>query len=275
MTSNGHKAPPSSWTANLAARLANLNCSDTTSRTMQNDKSQPPTPESSGLPANFQIIAPGIYRSSYPAHEHFEDLSDLELKTIITLVPEPLPIEYANFLSSNGITHHHIPILANKDENVFTPADTVNKVLSIMLEPANFPMLLHCNKGKHRTGCMTACFRKVTGWQLQDCIDEYTKYSWGKSRELDKAFITAYDDSVLKGIALERGYVGGVYGSHLFTSAQSSTYSTYSNASVETDTTIASDLTKYGQSAPKNDYHEKAFRQTAADMESTRLWSHK
>lgn len=25
----------------------------------------------------------------------------------------------------------------------------------------NHPLLIHCNKGKHRTGCLVGCFRKV------------------------------------------------------------------------------------------------------------------
>lgn len=274
------KSPVSaSWSTELATQLAALTTDDK-SKTMQHDQSQPPTPDGSGKPINFQTIAPGLYRSSYPQHGHFEHLQDLDLKTVITLVPEKLPLEYANFISTNGIRHHQIPILANKDEKVYTPETTVNEILSLMLDPHNYPMLLHCNKGKHRTGCMTACFRKVTGWPIEDCIEEYIKYSTPKSRDLDKAFITRYDATLLKPLALERGYVGGVYGPHLFTSTQSSLYS---NASVETATTIASDhqskyqqsIVQLSQSAPKNDYHERAFAQTAADMESSRLWSHK
>jgi protein tyrosine/serine phosphatase len=250
----------------LAAELNRLIESDNKSKTIENDQSQPPTPDGTGKPANFQVIAPGLYRSSYPQHVHFRHLADLELKTIITLVPEELPLEYANFISSNGITHHQIHVLANKDEKVFTNVETINKVLSILLEPANYPLLLHCNKGKHRTGCMTACFRKVTGWPLEDCLEEYVKYSTPKSRDLDKAFIERYDPSPLKPLALERGFVGGVYGPHLFASTQSSLYS---NATIETVSTISSER------RPTNDYHEKAFKQTAADMESTRLWSHR
>lgn len=268
MAADSTSAPSSWWSADLMTQLAILAGTEPKSKTMQNDQSQPPTPDGSGQPVNFQTIAPGLYRSSYPQHGHFEHLADLELKTIVTLVPEKLPLEYANFISTNGVTHYQIPILANKDEKVYTNAATINKVLSVLLEPANYPLLLHCNKGKHRTGCITACFRKVTGWPLEDCLEEYVKYSTPKTRDLDKAFIERYDPSALKPIALERGFVGGVYGPHLFTSTQSSLYS---NATVETVSTIASE--KRPQQA--NDYHEKAFKQTALDMESTRLWSHK
>ena len=58
----------------LAATLAKLSL-NTKSKTITEDKSQPPTPDNTGSPANFQIIAPGLYRSSYPHHVHFERLA--------------------------------------------------------------------------------------------------------------------------------------------------------------------------------------------------------
>lgn len=202
----------------LAQRLQQqlrLECT-TISRTMENDLSNPPTPEGRDLaPANFAVVAPGIYRSSYPSDTHYTKLSDLELKSIITLVPEPLPLSYANFISSNGIIHHHIPILANKDENKYTDANTVNTIMELLLDHENYPVLIHCNKGKHRTGCITACFRKITGWTDEACISEYVHYSTPKERPLDKAFIRRYDAEVLKGVALERKMVGAEYSMNL------------------------------------------------------------
>jgi protein tyrosine/serine phosphatase len=248
----------------LAAALAALNIQDS-SKTIEFDASHPPTPDESGKPVNFQVIAPGLYRSSYPQYAHFNTLADLELKTIVTLVPETLPFEYANFINSNGIVHHHIPILANKDEEKFTDAETVNKVLAVMLEPSNYPLMIHCNKGKHRTGCMTACFRKVTGWTLEACIAEYECYSAPKSRALDKVFIDKYDPSVLKHIALERGYVGGVYRQPVNESTKSSVYT---SNTLETTTTNDSEQ-------PSNDNQERVFKQNEAALESCRLWSHR
>ncbi len=246
----------------LATALASLKCNDASSKTIQSDASRPPTPDESGKPVNFQVIAPGVYRSSYPQYAHFNKLADLELKTIVTLVPENLPLEYANFISSNGIVHHHIPILANKDPDKYTDADTVCSVLSVMLDPANYPLLIHCNKGKHRTGCMTACFRKACGWTIEACLEEYERYSTPKDRQLDKVFIERYDASVLKALAWERGYVGGVY--RQLDSAKSSEYTANT---LETSTTVDEEY--------KNDYQEKVFRENEAALESARLWSHK
>lgn len=223
-----------------------LGCT-TISRTMENDLSNPPTPEGRDLaPANFAVVAPGIYRSSYPSDPHYTKLADLELKTIVTLVPEPLPFSYANFISSNGISHHHIPILANKDENKYTEAATVNKIMELLLDRENYPILIHCNKGKHRTGCMTACFRKITGWTDEACISEYVHYSTPKERTLDKAFIRRYDAEVLKGVALERKMVGAEYSMNLQLprndTLKSSDYTVKTTNTVDTTTTNGTQL---------------------------------
>ena len=49
-------------------------------------ESEPPSP-TSGPPANFDIVAPGIYRSSFPRIGNFEHLRSLGLKTILYGLP--------------------------------------------------------------------------------------------------------------------------------------------------------------------------------------------
>src|SRR2546423_1740095 len=173
--------------------------------TMEEDKSQPPTPDGSGLPVNFAQVGPGVYRASYPQAVHFSALQPLKLRTIITLVPGAILSDYQSFMHSEGITHHQIHVLANKDPEVYTTDEVVNSIIKLMLDPTNHPILVHCNKGKHRTGCLMACFRKVTGWSLEACLAEYEKYAKPKVRALDKDFIARFDASVLKPLALERG----------------------------------------------------------------------
>ncbi|KAF7506189.1 hypothetical protein GJ744_012169 [Endocarpon pusillum] len=184
----------------------------TMSLTMEEDKSRPPTPDGSGLPTNFHPIGPGIYRSSYPQPAHFSALKTYRFKTIITLAPDPLPVANTAFMVLTGIKHHHIAVLANKDPVVSTPAATVARILRLMLDKRNHPMLIHCNKGKHRTGCIAACFRKVTGWTDEACIAEYERHAAPKDRALDKLFIRRFEPPRdLKALALENGLVGGAF----------------------------------------------------------------
>ncbi|KIW26808.1 uncharacterized protein PV07_06613 [Cladophialophora immunda] len=243
----------------VATDLADLDLSSG-SKTLQLDQSQPPTPDGTGRPVNFQVIAPGLYRSSYPQYAHFETLADLGLKTIVTLVSGPLPVDYQKFIASHGITHYTIPILANKDPEAYTPDAVVCKVVELMLDPSNYPMLIHCNKGKHRSGCITAAFRKVTGWTLDACIEEYERYSKPKSRDLDKVFIARFDPSPLKHLAIERGYVGGVYRQPVRDSTKSSIYT---NNTVETAYTTTDDSV--------NDFHERVRKEHEALLEPVKV----
>lgn len=254
--------------------LAKLYCAlqspgDYSSKTLKYDQSQPPTPDGTGRPTNFQTIAPGLYRSSYPSIAHFNCLEDLGLKTIVTLVPFPLSLEYANFITSSGIIHHQIGILANKDAEVYSPTETVHRVLEIMLDPSNYPMLIHCNKGKHRTGCMTACFRKVCGWTDEAVIEEYVKYSTPKDRELDKAFIRRFDPTSLKPVALERGYVGGIYKQPVGDTqiSERSNMTVYTNNSVSTYGN--------GDGEIQHEYQERVRQQNNDEMEAVWRWSHR
>lgn len=61
---------------------------------------------------------------------------------------EPLSAAYVEAMKQNGITYHLIPILPNKTPGVSTPQETIDKVLKILLNPQNHPVLIHCNKGK-------------------------------------------------------------------------------------------------------------------------------
>lgn len=134
---------------------------------------------------------------------------------------EPYTASHTRFLEDNGIAHYRIPIQANKDPAVKTPDHIVVGILEILLNKANHPVLIHCNKGKvschllpnlyesmvslltqHRTGCVVGCFRKLQGWERRDVLSEYLSYSWPKSRVLDEKFIEDFDMSRL--IALTR-----------------------------------------------------------------------
>ena len=37
----------------------------------------------------------------------------------------------------------------------------IGEALSILIDKRNHPVLVHCNKGKHRTGCLIGCMRKL------------------------------------------------------------------------------------------------------------------
>lgn len=114
-----------------------------------------------------------------------------------TLVDKPVPSPYSAFISSSGITHIICPVDPNKPPHSRTTTKQVAAALSLLADPRSHPVLVHCNSGKHRSGCVTAGFRKCIGWTADAVLEEYARYAGTKARALDVAFIHAFDEREL------------------------------------------------------------------------------
>lgn len=159
-------------------------------------------------PENFSHIAGQIYRSSFPQADSFKFLAHrLQLKTILVLLPEQYPPENIEWLSRHGVKLFHVPLSGNKEPFVNVPAHLLTQALTVALNPANQPILIHCNRGKHRTGCLVGCIRKLQNWSLSMIFDEYRRFAFPKARALDQQFIELYDDTEIREYLNERGWL--------------------------------------------------------------------
>jgi protein tyrosine/serine phosphatase len=145
--------------------------------------------------ANFGVILPGkLYRSQYPELENYKSLVDLNIKTVLTLVLEP-NAAYEEFLSEHNIKHITIALPANKDQILMDFRDVLS-ALYVVLNTRNYPLLIHCNKGKHRTGCVVACVERVLGHSEEKVLATYHEYARGKARLFDMQFIRSFPEEV-------------------------------------------------------------------------------
>ncbi|KAK7512170.1 tyrosine phosphatase family-domain-containing protein [Phyllosticta citricarpa] len=145
-------------------------------------------------PANYGSVFDGqLYRSGYPQEENFDFLRTLKLKSILTLVKEDIPEPFVRFMQDNKINHIRVHLPANK-EVVCMTQELMVQALGVVLNKANYPLLIHCNKGKHRTGCVVACLDKVLGKSMKTVKGTYSTYAWPKERELDYKFIDEFDE---------------------------------------------------------------------------------
>lgn len=134
-------------------------------------------------PENFSHVVGEIYRSSFPRSENFSFLHErLKLTSILVLIPEEYPQENLNFLNLTGIKLFQVGMSGNKEPFVNIPSDLLTKALEIVLNPANQPILIHCNRGKHRTGCLIGCIRKLQNWSLTMIFDEYRRFAFPKAQ---------------------------------------------------------------------------------------------
>ncbi|KAF3794140.1 putative tyrosine-protein phosphatase [Nymphaea thermarum] len=149
-------------------------------------------------PLNFSMVDSGIYRSGFPQLANFTFLETLGLRSIIYLCPEPYPEPNSEFLRSHGIRLFQFGIEGNKEPFASIPVDTIMDALVVLTDPKNYPLLVHCKRGKHRTGCLVGCFRKWQGWCLSSVFEEYQRFAAAKSRVSDLMFIEMFDVSALR-----------------------------------------------------------------------------
>lgn len=93
-------------------------------------------------------------------------------------------------MRKNGINHHVFDMRGTKKERI--PDKTMKAILGLVLNEANHPLLIHCNHGKHRTGCVVGVVRILAGWDMGRIVAEYKSYAEPKVRECDIEYITGF-----------------------------------------------------------------------------------
>ncbi|XP_020599283.1 probable tyrosine-protein phosphatase At1g05000 [Phalaenopsis equestris] len=148
-------------------------------------------------PLNFAVVDRGIYRSGFPTTNNIGFLETLKLRSIVYLCPEPYPNEMLEYVRSVGIRIFQFGIDGSKESLMSIPNDSIMGALRVLLDIRNHPVLIHCKRGKHRTGCLVGCFRKLQSWCLTAVFEEYMRFAGMKTRISDLRFIEAFDVSCM------------------------------------------------------------------------------
>jgi tyrosine-protein phosphatase SIW14 len=124
---------------------------------------------------NFGRIDQHYYRGAQPKGGDFKALSALGVKMIIDLAQEGDSAEEANARAA-GMSFVRIPMTTHQ---VPSP-EVIAQFLSLVSDPANQPVYVHCIGGKHRTGIMTAIYRMtVDQWDSARAFQEMKRYHFG------------------------------------------------------------------------------------------------
>ena len=121
---------------------------------------------------NFHDIRKGVlYRSGQPRGPGLEFVKLYGIRTLINLrKPESkgTPEEKA-FAAENGLRFYNFSIgssAAQIDE-------TVKRFLAIVADKSNWPILVHCSRGKERSGVLSAIYRiEYDRWSNEDALAE-------------------------------------------------------------------------------------------------------
>ena len=145
-------------------------------------------------PQNFGMVECDLYRSGAPTELNFPFLEKLQLRKIIYLAPDECSEMFLNWLAEQQIEL----IQLGDDAGHRSPwkpvsEDVVVQGLHLLLDPQNYPLLVMCNLGRHRTGTMIGCLRKLQGWNLTSILEEYRRHAGSKFRLLNEQFIELFD----------------------------------------------------------------------------------
>lgn len=141
---------------------------------------------------NFSMVCPGVYRSGYPTKKNLAFLRALGLKSIVYLCPEEYAESNLKFCEEEKINVLRFPTEGNKEPFIDISEFLMHRIMSAICDTRNLPLLIHCNKGKHRTGTVVACLRHLQGWALVSIFEEYKLFAGDKARVGDQQYIELY-----------------------------------------------------------------------------------
>jgi len=127
--------------------------------------------EVEGVP-NLHRVATGLYRSAQPTREGMKRLEAMGIKMVIDLRAFHSDRE---LLAGTSLKYESISVKSWHIEK----EDAV-RFLKLVTDPANQPVLVHCQHGADRTGTMCSLYRMVVdGWSKEDAIKEQTEGGYG------------------------------------------------------------------------------------------------
>ena len=123
---------------------------------------------------NFARVNDHYYRGSQPDAEGFAQLKRFGIKTVIDLRQDYKKDE-ENSVRELGMHFFRIPLKTR----VAATEEQTAYFLSLVNDPANWPVYVHCKGGRHRTGAMTGIYRIThDGWTAEQAWEEMKKYDF-------------------------------------------------------------------------------------------------
>lgn len=146
---------------------------------------------------NFGKVNDNYFRGSQPTRSQMAALKAMGVKTIIDLRKDYVPAE-RQWAVRLGLNYFNLPLLPGK---AATKQQT-EYFLSLVNDPANLPVYVHCRGGRHRTGAMTAVYRMThDAWTAEQAFEEMKKYDvdgFAGWSAVQKKFVFEYYEQLKK-----------------------------------------------------------------------------
>lgn len=134
----------------------------------------PRTQPFQGSVYNFGKVDGHTYRGTQPYTHDYQGLKDMGVKTILDLRNDPE--EYSQDIAERvGLNYINVPMSSHTEPSILS----IQAALTVIRNKENWPVYVHCEGGRHRTGVVIATYRvKDYGWSKTKAWAEAYKYDY-------------------------------------------------------------------------------------------------
>mmetsp|Transcript_37107 Transcript_37107/g.47966 ORF Transcript_37107/g.47966 Transcript_37107/m.47966 type:complete len:194 (+) Transcript_37107:93-674(+) len=155
-------------------------------------------------PINFGAVEEGLYRGAIPTEINVPFLETLNLRTVVLLEhiagTEEIDPMWNSYLEENQIELVRIGEEVNGSQmppgtksSQPISEELVLRAMREVVHSSKYPLMIVDSLGKHRTGVLIACLRKLQKWNLSSVFSEYRRFASGKRKIQNEQFIELFD----------------------------------------------------------------------------------
>ena len=123
---------------------------------------------------NFGKVNDRIYRGAQPAGDHYRQLVEFGIKTVLDLRGDA-DLGARSAAEKAGLKYINLPL----ESKEYPQADAAARFLEIVNNEENWPVYTHCAGGRHRTGAMIAVYRmSIDNWTVNQAYNEMKDYDF-------------------------------------------------------------------------------------------------
>lgn len=148
-------------------------------------------------PFRFNTVEQQIYRGGYPTLRNFRFLRRLQLRTIVSVIPEPPTSDLIAFCSTEKIQHYYFKASKFTSDVTVSP-EVLSEILHVILASKNLPLYVHCLDGGNVTGLVIMMLRKLQNWNLSKFAFEFCQLSTDQTIEKEESeYVATFAEEIL------------------------------------------------------------------------------
>jgi len=149
-------------------------CASLTALACANPEQEPAQGNAPVTVKNFGKVNDHIYRGGQPNADNFRQLAAIGVKTVLDLRGDS-ERDSKVLAEEAGLRYINLP-LADKR---YPQPDAAQRFLEIVNDPSIWPVYVHCEGGRHRTGAMIAVYRITNdGWDIDRTYQEMKDFGF-------------------------------------------------------------------------------------------------